>query len=682
MVNQVGGTYVPPVQLSGLVSGLDITSIINQLMAVERQPLTLLQQQHDAAQAQYGALGNLEQRLTSLQSLAQTLATASTMSAKKATSDTPTTLTAAADSTAAAGTFQVTVKQLATATTVTSSTAVGTAIDPTGLLQNANMATAVTAGTFTVNGVSISVDPTVDSLNAVISRINASGANVTASLVNDPDGRLNRLQITSNNSTTVNLGGGGDTSNFLTATGLLNTAPGTTRTSVGNLGVALSGVALQSADLATALSTTSGSFSINGVTISWDATQDSLNDIIGKINASSAGVTASYDALNDRVTLVAKQTGATQVALQDASGNFLAAAGLTSATQSLGQNARYSVSTVNGGADLYSTSNTVTGVVPGVTLSLLSATNTPVNVTVSADVDSIVSDVQQFVSQYNSVVGLIDQQTFMNTDPASTTPNGPLAGDLSLEMIKERMRSTVGGAAIGTTGQYTALSQVGITFGAVGTAAGQANTLQVDETALRNALSTDPTAVAQLFSGLQLGATLQTGGTGSIASVSVAPTGLQRPGVYSIASDASGNLTATFTPDDGSAPFTVSGTIAAGGTNATLIPGVTLTAQSTLQAGTDTLSIPATQEGIMPMLTGYLNGYVMSGGILGTRQTGAQDTVNDLNDQIQQMQDSLTQKAQQLKDKFAAMEDALARLKQVQSMLQTTFGNVGPLPGL
>jgi flagellar hook-associated protein 2 len=83
---------------------------------------------------------------------------------------------------------------------------------------NAGFATTVTAGTFTINGVSFTVNPATDSLSDIISEINSSTAGVVAQY------NTSTSQITLTSSTagpeSILLGASGDTSNFLTATGL------------------------------------------------------------------------------------------------------------------------------------------------------------------------------------------------------------------------------------------------------------------------------------------------------------------------------------------------------------------------------------------------------------------------------------------------------------------------------
>jgi flagellar hook-associated protein 2 len=172
-------------------------------------------------------------------------------------------------------------------------------------------------------------------LNYNIGQIRAANPNLTVSLVPDAPGHVqNRLQITDTTGAAVTLGSGADTSNFLSAAKLLASSGTSQRTSTGDIGGAQTGAVLSQANLATAVNGT-GKFKVNGVEISWDASQDSISTVLSKINNSSAGVVASYDPTGDKVTLVSKNTGSTSIALQDETGNFLAATGVLTATQTL-----------------------------------------------------------------------------------------------------------------------------------------------------------------------------------------------------------------------------------------------------------------------------------------------------------------------------------------------------------
>ena len=71
------------------------------------------------------------------------------------------------------------------------------------------------------------------------------------------------------------------------------------------------------------LAPAAGDFQINGVTISFDETVDTLNDVMTRINQSAAGVTATFDDATDQFTLTADTDGPGLFTLSDTSGNFL-----------------------------------------------------------------------------------------------------------------------------------------------------------------------------------------------------------------------------------------------------------------------------------------------------------------------------------------------------------------------
>ena len=104
--------------------------------------------------------------------------------------------------------------------TVTSSSSINgiNESDALSSANNAGFATAVTAGTFTINGVSFTVNPTTDSLSDLITRINASSAGVVAQY-NTSTSSIT-LTSTTAGPQSILLGATGDTSNFLTASGL------------------------------------------------------------------------------------------------------------------------------------------------------------------------------------------------------------------------------------------------------------------------------------------------------------------------------------------------------------------------------------------------------------------------------------------------------------------------------
>lgn len=180
---------------------------------------------------------------------------------------------------------------------------VGAAVNPDnplGGLRNSNPnlqygIAPVVDGAFTINGESISV-ATTDTINSVIARINASTAGVTATF-NAASESIDFVQNTTGSMPTIDLSG--DTSNFLAATKLASASvsPGVDPDDEKNL-----------SDVAAFSAVVAGDVLINGEAISIDPVTDSLASVINNINASSAGVVASFDAATQRVVIEASES--------------------------------------------------------------------------------------------------------------------------------------------------------------------------------------------------------------------------------------------------------------------------------------------------------------------------------------------------------------------------------------
>lgn len=98
---------------AGIGSGLDVDSIVSQLMAFERQPLVALQTQLTDIDARVSAFGKLKSALSTFQTAMQDLSTPSALKVFTATSENDSVFTASATNTAAASSFQVDVIRLA-----------------------------------------------------------------------------------------------------------------------------------------------------------------------------------------------------------------------------------------------------------------------------------------------------------------------------------------------------------------------------------------------------------------------------------------------------------------------------------------------------------------------------------------------------------------------------------------
>ena len=169
-----------------------------------------------------------------------------------------------------------------------------------------------------------------------------------------------------------------------------------------------------------------------------------------------------------------------------------------------GQDAAY---TINGGATVYSSSNTVTAAIPGVTLTLngLTTASGGVAVDVSAPAPSqsnVTSALQTFVSAYNSVIGEI--RTQLAQTPSSSDPTqGSLYNDEGLSDLLTSMRQTMLASFGGSAGLDNMLD-LGVSTGATTGKATPSQSsidgyLTLDTSTLQTALQSNPTGVQSLL---------------------------------------------------------------------------------------------------------------------------------------------------------------------------------------
>ena len=200
------------INFSGLATGIDTSSIVSQLMALERAPEQILTSQKTKMQSQVDAYNKLSSALTSLQSLMAGMNTADTFAAKTASVADNTVAVATATSAAQTGTHTLKVTSLAKSQTLVSESSANSGY-ASDTAQNFGTGTIVIADTTGGKSpVSVNIDNTNNSLQGIAKAINASGANVTASVVNDGSGTPYRLAIigkdTGTYSVTSTLSGG------------------------------------------------------------------------------------------------------------------------------------------------------------------------------------------------------------------------------------------------------------------------------------------------------------------------------------------------------------------------------------------------------------------------------------------------------------------------------------------
>jgi flagellar hook-associated protein 2 len=268
---------------------------------------------------------------------------------------------------------------------------------------------------------------------------------------------------------------------ILTATAQTSVAAGTHVIVVNNLSSTGTAYSDPVSDANTAFGTGVITLTVGGAShdIQVNSSSNTLTTLVKAINQQNLGVTASVinDASGARLALVSNTTGA--------AGDL----GITANTSGLsmhkgapGQNASVTID----GLPFSSATNTVTGVIPGVTFNLVSAAlNTEVQVNVGPDHAAATQAVQDFVSAYNSAIRAVNSQFQFDT---SSNQAGVLATDSSVRTLQSILLNDATYSATGNNGLVN-LASLGVNMANDGT-------LSVDTSKLNDVLTNN-------FSGFQ-----------------------------------------------------------------------------------------------------------------------------------------------------------------------------------
>lgn len=194
---------------AGIGSGLNVTSLVSQLMATQQQPLLNLQTQQATYQAEISAYGSLAGTLSTLQTDASNLSSTNLYSAYTATASTSGFFTSSANATASAGSYGLAITNLAQANKLASNThyaSTSTTVGSGTVTFQFGTTTAGSPPTFspsaTQGAQTLTIDSAHNSLAGISAAINSANVGVTASIANDGSGY--RLVLTSNNSGAAN----------------------------------------------------------------------------------------------------------------------------------------------------------------------------------------------------------------------------------------------------------------------------------------------------------------------------------------------------------------------------------------------------------------------------------------------------------------------------------------------
>jgi flagellar hook-associated protein 2 len=231
------------------------------------------------------------------------------------------------------------------------------------------------------------------------------------------------------------------------------------------------------------------------INVTLTSQNDTLQGLANAINAAGGDVQASI--INDgsstpyRLLLTSTEPGAVNAIA--VTNNLTTGSGAsinpTQVTIQSAADAQISLGSGPGALSVTSPSNTVTGLIPGVQLNLLSATpGQPVNVAVATNTSGAVSAVQSFVTAYNAVVDYISQNSTFN---ASTNQGGILLGNATTSNLSSALAAAM---TANTSGSTDTLGSIGLSFN-------QSGDLELNQTTFTQAMSTaaGATAVQNLF---------------------------------------------------------------------------------------------------------------------------------------------------------------------------------------
>lgn len=322
--------------VSGVTSGaLDVTSIVSQLMAVERQPIDKLSKKSASFQTQLSVFGSVKSSVASFQAAVQKLKGSGGFQAYKVNVGDAAVLSAAAGTNATSGNYSIEVsslaqsQQLVAAGQTSATTAIGSGSTTT---INFDFGT-ISGGTFDTNsgtysGASfanngggtktVTIDSSNNTLEGIRDAINQANIGVNATIINDGSGTPYRLALSStaagaSNSMSISVSGDAAIG------GLLNHDPMGTQ------------------NLSQTVTAQNANLKVNGVAIT--KTSNTVTDAIQGVTLNLNKVTASPTNLG-----VTKDT----TAISSAANSFVSA--YNDLVNSLKSMSAYKTSTTSGGS--------------------------------------------------------------------------------------------------------------------------------------------------------------------------------------------------------------------------------------------------------------------------------------------------------------------------------------------
>lgn len=683
-------------QLGGLVSGMDTSTVISQLLAADTQRVTNKKTEIQSYQKQQKLWKEIKSKMMTLSYTSRDLSRTSTFMTKKASS-TSEKVSATATAGTANATYNITNVTAAKSGSVTGSKmniSSGTKGQITGntdaerttagATYTGNTSTTsgnrrfkdytgldMTYGSFTINGANISITED-DTLNLVATKINAANAGVTAKVTDNGE-----FVLESNKAGDIMDIDQGST-NFFTKYKIDGGAyqepvAGDMYRTFKDLKDSGSSSPLANVE--------AGFLTLNGYTFEVKES-DSMSTVLKKINTSNAGVNAYFDETTKQLTMTAKDPGKS-IELSNDTSNFLKTTGvLTDASGTQKYSGTGSSFTING-INMTSDTNEVT--IDGTTIKLNADTTSGevVTVNVTNDSSAAVDKIKDFVDQYNEIVGILEDnmksEVVDNTDQSNrgsgnyTVSKGLLNGDPTARSLLQNLRRNTTERVNGIGNGVDQLSLIGITISDNTSAK-----LTLDESKLKSALNESPEDVFKLFSnsGKETTKTISGSSESAVDSDSLTFTsGTVKVNGKSIVLDSTDSLTsivdkinasgAGVTASYSGGKFKIASNTAGG--NVTLDAGT-----STFFYKTSLLQETSPYDGVAKRVDSMLSTVTKYKGTIDQRIDYYDKRIDDATDWITTQEKRINSKQEMYTKQFAAMEKAMS-ISQSQSSWLSSY---------
>jgi len=468
------------VSMTGLVSNLDVDSIITELAQIRRRPVQLLLQRQSNCAGKLTAFQQLNARVLGLSTACAALRDGASFRQVTASTSDASAVLVTASAGAPVGRYEISVQQLAQNHKVSSGT-IAAADEALGL-----------SGDILVGRKAVGIS-TSDTLQDIRDAINAAGAGATASIltVSDSDHRLVITGLASGADGALDLIDA-NASDLLEALDLQGAATSVKHAIAdGAAGDWMSDKLTAVGDVLGLTSAPAGTVQVNGVDVVIDLSADSLQDIASAIDAlDGVSATVTSQDVDGEISYRLEIVGdAGQPTFGD-DGNVLVTLGVLQKSFAhevdAAQNANFTID----GTAMTRSSNAVDDALANVQLQLLDVTGgSDVTVTIQRNPAATASAVESFVTYYNSVIDLINANQDFDTD---TEQGGAFFGTPAILNLEADLRRQISALVDTMGGDLTLARQIGLSTDAD-------DRLVFDSSAFQTALESNPVGVERLF---------------------------------------------------------------------------------------------------------------------------------------------------------------------------------------